>query len=95
MDLKLVESVSIRRAKDELSDLLRQVEAGAQFLIMRRLEPAGALISHADFQRFQELLRREGLAEALLRGRGIEATELSTDRFIDLLDRHVKTNKGG
>jgi prevent-host-death family protein len=98
LELRRVESVGIRRAKVDLSELLRQVESGVRFTILRRHEPVAALVPHEDFLLFLELERREALASALLRGRGIESHDLSTERFIDLLDRYVRLDgakKGG
>lgn len=93
VDLRTVESVSVRRVKDELSDLLRKVESGAHFMVMRRLQAVAALIPSEDYQHYQELIRREALVNALLRGRGLELDDLTTEGFIDLLDAHVR--KGG
>lgn len=89
MDLKTIETVSIRRVKAELNQLLREVERGIQFIIRRRTEPVAALISQQDFRRYQELLHKEALAETLLRGKGFRPQELTTDGFIDLLDSHL------
>lgn len=89
MGLRAIETVSIRRVKAELNQLLREVEQGIQFIIRRRTDPVAALISHDDFHRFQELLHKESLAEALLRGKGFKPSDLATDNFIDLLDAHL------
>lgn len=93
MDLRAIDTVSVRQLKDELSELLRQVEAGNHFMVMRRLDAVAALIPSVDYRHYQGLLRREALVMALLRGRGVDLEEFTTDRFIDLLDEHVK--KGG
>lgn len=89
MGLKAIETVSIRRVKAELNQLLREVEGGVQFIVRRRVDPVAALISHEDFRLYQELLHKEALAEALLRGKGFKPSELTTDRFIDLLDSQL------
>lgn len=91
MALKAIETVSIRQVKAELNQMLREVERGVQYIIRRRTDPIGALISHEDFRLFQELIHKESLAEALLRGKGFKPSDLTTERFIDLLDMHLTT----
>ena len=90
MDLRRVEAVGIRRASNELSDLVRQLEHGAHFLLLRFDKAVAALIPEADYREFSELARRDSLARALLQGKGYDPNSMSAQEFLDLLAAHVK-----
>jgi antitoxin (DNA-binding transcriptional repressor) of toxin-antitoxin stability system len=93
MDLRSVESVGIRRARDELYEILRRAETGTHFLLLRFDRPVAALISHADYVAFSELARRDALARALLQGKGYDPNKLSAQEFLDLLAMSVKEGR--
>ncbi len=70
--------VSLAKAKDRLSQLIRQVEAGAEVLITRRDTVVARLISEAEYQR----LRRQSAVTGLramrdrFKAAGLSAQEL-------------------
>lgn len=90
MDLRRVESVGIRRASNELSELVRRVEQGVHYLLLRFDKPAAALISHVDYLAFSELARQDSLAKALLQGKGYDPRSMTVQQYLDLLAAHVK-----
>jgi antitoxin (DNA-binding transcriptional repressor) of toxin-antitoxin stability system len=90
MDLRRVEAVGIRRASNELSDLIRQIEGGAHYLLLRFDKPVAALISHEDYVAFSELARQDSLARALLQGKGYDPRSMTAQQYLDLLAAHVK-----
>jgi antitoxin (DNA-binding transcriptional repressor) of toxin-antitoxin stability system len=93
MDLRSVESVGVGRARRDLYEILRQVEGGAHYLLLRFDRPIAAVISHADYLAFSELARKDALARALLQGKGYDPTKLSAQEFLDLLATHVKEGR--
>jgi antitoxin (DNA-binding transcriptional repressor) of toxin-antitoxin stability system len=93
MDLRTVESVGVGRARQELYEILRRVEDGSHFLLLRFDRPVAALISHADYVAYSELARRDALARALLQGKGYDPTKLSAQEFLDLLAANVKEGR--
>ena len=93
MDLRSVEAVGIRRARDELYEILRRVEGGSHFLLLRFDHPVAVLISHADYVELSELARRDALARALLQGKGYDPAKLSAQEFLDLLATSVKEGR--
>jgi antitoxin (DNA-binding transcriptional repressor) of toxin-antitoxin stability system len=90
MDLHRVESVGVGRARDDLYKILRRVESGTHYLLLRFDHPVAAVISHADYLAFSELARKDALATALLQGKGYDPATLSAQEFLDLLARNVK-----
>lgn len=70
--------VSLAKAKDRLSELIRQAEAGTEVLITRRDKVVARLVSEADYQR----LRRQSAVVGLramrdrFRAAGLSAQEL-------------------
>ncbi len=90
MDLHTVEAVGIGRLRKDLSDIIRCVEGGTHYLLLRRDRPVAALISHADYLALSELARKDALARALLQGKGYDPGNLSVQEFLDLLAVHVK-----
>jgi antitoxin (DNA-binding transcriptional repressor) of toxin-antitoxin stability system len=95
MDLRRVEAVGIRRASNELSELIRQIEQGVHYLLMRFDQPVAALISHADYLGFSELARQDALAKALLQGKGYDPDALSPQEYLNLLAANLKEESHG
>src|SRR6266540_5985990 len=93
MELHRVEAIGIGKARKDLYDLLRQVEAGVHFLLLRFDKPVAAVISHGDYVAFSELARRDALTRALLQGKGYDPESLTPERFLELLADHVKEEK--
>jgi antitoxin (DNA-binding transcriptional repressor) of toxin-antitoxin stability system len=69
MDLHQVESVGVGRARRDLYEILRSVEGGSPYLLLRFDRPVAAVIPHADYLAFSELARKDALARALLQGK--------------------------
>lgn len=90
MDLHQVKSIGLQRVRSALSDVVKEVEAGIHFLILRFDQPVAALIRHQDYVRFTELARKDALARALLKGKGYDPDSLTEDEFINLLAAQVK-----
>jgi antitoxin (DNA-binding transcriptional repressor) of toxin-antitoxin stability system len=90
MDLRKVEAVGIGRARKDLYGILRGVEGGTHYLLLRFDRPVAALISHPDYLAFSELARQDALAKAVLQGKGYDPTSLSVQEFLDILAGHVK-----
>ena len=90
MDLRKVESVGIGKARKDLYDILRRVQGGSHYLLLRFDRPVAALISHADYLAFSELARKDALARAVLQGKGYDPTTLSVQEFLDILAGQVK-----
>src|SRR5688572_21862245 len=95
MDLRRVEAVGIRRASNELSELVRQIEQGVHYLLLRFDQPVAALISHADYLAFSELARQDALAKALLQGKGYDPDALSPQEYLNLLATNLKEESHG
>lgn len=93
MDLRRVESTGIGRAAKELYEILRQVEDGVHYLLLRFDKPVAALISHGDYLHYAELARQDALAKALLQGKGYDPEDLTPQQFLDLLATHVKEDR--
>jgi antitoxin (DNA-binding transcriptional repressor) of toxin-antitoxin stability system len=94
MDLRRVESVGIRRASNELSELIRQVEQGVHFLLLRFDTPVAALLSHADYLAFSDLARQDSLAKALLQGKGYDPRSMTVQQYLDLLASNLREGSG-
>jgi len=90
VDLRRVESVGVGRASNELSELVRQVDQGIHYLILRFDHPVAALISHADYLAFSELARQDALAKALLQGKGYDPASMTAQQYLDLLATHLR-----
>lgn len=90
MDLRSVEAVGIGRARKDLYGILRGVQGGTHYLLLRFDQPVAALISHADYLAFSELARQDALAKAVLQGKGYDPTTLSVQEFLEILAGHVK-----
>ena len=95
MDLRRVDAVGIRRASNELSELIRQIEQGVHYLLLRFDQPVAALISHADYLAFSELARQDALAKALLQGKGYDPDSLSSQEYLNLLAANLKEESHG
>jgi antitoxin (DNA-binding transcriptional repressor) of toxin-antitoxin stability system len=93
MDLHQIEAVGTGRARRDLYEILRQVEQGTHYLLLRFDHPVAALIPHADYLAFSELARQDALARALLQGKGYDASKLRGQEFLDLLAAHVKEER--
>ena len=90
MDLRKIDSVGIGKARKDLYDLLRRVEAGTHYLLLRFDRPVAALISHSDYLAFSELARQDALVRAVLQGKGYDPSSLSVQEFLDILADHLK-----
>jgi antitoxin (DNA-binding transcriptional repressor) of toxin-antitoxin stability system len=90
MELHQVESVGVGRARRDLYEILRSVEGGSHYLLLRFDRPVAAVIPHADYLAFSELARKDALARALLQGKGYDPAKLTAQEFLDLLAAHVK-----
>jgi len=90
VDLYEVKSIGIQRARSGFSDVLKEVEAGVRFLILRFDQPVAALIRHEDYVHYTQLAHRDALARALLQGKGYDPESLSEEAFLKLLATHVK-----
>jgi antitoxin (DNA-binding transcriptional repressor) of toxin-antitoxin stability system len=90
MDLRRVEAVGIRRASNELSELIRHLEQGIHYLLLRFDRPVAALISHADYLAFSELARQDSLAKALLQGKGYDPRSMTAQQYLDLLANNLR-----
>lgn len=90
MDLHRVEAIGIGKARRELYELLRQVEAGVHYLLLRFDKPVAAIVSPADYQAYAELARRDALSRALLQGKGYDPASMTAEQFLDLLAAHVR-----
>ncbi|HED04252.1 MAG TPA: type II toxin-antitoxin system Phd/YefM family antitoxin [Candidatus Fraserbacteria bacterium] len=53
--------VSLAEAKNKLTELVRQVEAGEQVMITKRHKPAARLLSEAQYEQLQKKLAVAGL----------------------------------
>jgi antitoxin (DNA-binding transcriptional repressor) of toxin-antitoxin stability system len=95
MDLRRVEAVGIRRASNELSELIRQIDQGVHYLLLRFDQPVAALISHADYLAYSELARQDALAKALLQGKGYDPESLSPQEYLNLLAANLKEESNG
>src|SRR5438309_11093976 len=82
MDLRRVEAVGIRRASNELSELIRQIERGVHYLLLRFDKPVAALISESDYREFSELARQDSLAKALLQGKGYDPRQMTSQQYL-------------
>ncbi len=90
MDLYQLKSIGIQRARSGFSDVLKEVETGVRFLILRFDQPVAALIRHEDYVDYTQIARRDALARALLQGKGYDPESLSEEAFLKLLATHVK-----
>jgi antitoxin (DNA-binding transcriptional repressor) of toxin-antitoxin stability system len=90
MDLRRVESIGTGKVRKELYEMLRRVQEGTHFLVLRFDRPVAALISHDDYLAFSELARQDALAKAILQGKGYDPTRLTAQEFLDLLATNVK-----
>jgi antitoxin (DNA-binding transcriptional repressor) of toxin-antitoxin stability system len=93
MELRQVESVGVGKARRDLYEILRRVEGGAHYLLLRFDRPIAAVVSHADYLAFSELARKDALAKALLQGKGYDPAKLTAQEFLDLLAAHVKEGR--
>jgi len=89
MDMEPSDSapIGIRRAIRELPALVDQVVEGEPVVISRRGRPLAALISKADYERLQELERRDEGLQAILRGQGIRILPWTTPKILEVLTR--------
>lgn len=87
MELPDAAPVGIRKASRELTSLVDQASAGSPVLISRRGRPLAALISTADYERLQELERRDEGLQAVLRGQGIRISPWTTPKILEVLTR--------
>ncbi len=70
--------VPLAEAKNKLTELIRQVEAGKQVVITKRRKPAARLLSEATYEQLQKRLAVAGLQALRDRWRaaGIKAQDL-------------------
>lgn len=93
MELHRVEAVGIQRARNGLTDLLRRVEEGVHYLLLRFDHPVAALISHRDYVHYTNLARKNALTRAFLQGRGYDPDDLTDEEFIRLLATQLKMER--
>jgi prevent-host-death family protein len=79
--------VGIRQACRELPSLVDVAAGGSPILISRRGRPLAALISTADYERLQELERRDEGLQAVFRGQGIRIFPWTTPKILEVLTR--------
>lgn len=79
--------IGIRRVRSELTSLVDRAAAGSSVVISRRGRPLAALISATDFERFQELQRRDEGLRAVLRGQGLRISPWTTPKILEVLTR--------
>lgn len=87
MDSSEAAPVGIRRATRELPGLVDVAAAGSPVVISRRGRPLAALISTADYERLQELERRDEGLQAIFRGQGIRIFPWTTPKILEALTR--------
>lgn len=87
MDSSQPEPIGLRQAKTELSSLVDKAAEGGAVVICRRSTPLAALISASDYERFQELLRRDEGLHAVLRGKGLRVHPWTTAKILEVLTR--------
>ena len=85
MDLRKIESLGTGKARKDLYEVLRQVEEGTHYVLLRFDRPVAALISHHDYVAFSELAQQDALAKAVLQGKGYDPSSLGVQQFLDLL----------
>lgn len=85
MDLRRIEAIGVGRLKKEFHELLRQLEAGVHYQLLRFDKPVAALIPYPDYVAFTELARQDALAKALLQGKGYDPASMTVQQFLDLL----------
>lgn len=61
MMMAIKETVSIGEAKNKLTQLIRQVEAGAQVIITKDRRPVARIISEAEYEKWMRALAVAGL----------------------------------
>jgi len=73
--------VSIAEAKNKLTQLVREVEAGDQIVITKDRRPAARLVSEAEYEQMERRLAVAGLRELRERWRaaGVKAKELAEE----------------
>ena len=59
--IAMKEIVSIGEAKNKLTQLIRQVEAGAQVIITKDRRPVARIVSEAEYARWMRALALAGL----------------------------------
>jgi prevent-host-death family protein len=87
MELSEATPVGIRRASRELPTLVDLAAGGSPVLISRRGRPLATLISTADYERLQELERRDQGLQAVFRGQGIRILPWTTPKILEVLTR--------
>lgn len=89
--------VSLAEAKNHLSELIRQVEAGEQVVITKHHKPAARLLSEADYERWEKRLAVAGLRTMRERFKeaGLTARELHQASRRRLEDQAERVNKKG
>lgn len=85
MDLRRIEAIGVGRLKKEFHELLRQLEAGVHYQLLRFDKPVAALIPYGDYVALSELARQDALTRALLQGKGYEPGSMTAEQFLDLL----------
>jgi prevent-host-death family protein len=87
MHSRQAEPVEIRQLRADLSNLVDRASQGGATVICRRSTPLAALISAADYECFQELLRRDEGLKAVLRGNGVRVSPWTTPKILEVLTR--------
>jgi antitoxin (DNA-binding transcriptional repressor) of toxin-antitoxin stability system len=95
MDLRRIEAIGVGRLKKELHELLRQLEAGVHYQLLRFDKPVAALIPYADYVDYTELARQDALAKALLQGKGYDPESMTEQEYLDLLAANLREVSNG
>jgi antitoxin (DNA-binding transcriptional repressor) of toxin-antitoxin stability system len=90
MDLRRIEAIGVGRLKKEFHELLRQLEAGFHYQLLRFDKPVAALIPYLDYVAFTELARQDALAKALLQGKGYDPESMTEQQYLDLLAANLR-----
>lgn len=95
MDLRRIEAIGVGRLKKEFHELLRQLEAGVHYQLLRFDRPVAALISYPDYVAYTELARQDALAKALLQGKGYDPESMTEQQYLDLLAANLREVSNG
>lgn len=90
MDLRRIEAIGVGRLKKEFHELLRQLEVGVHYQLLRFDKPVAALIPYLDYVAFTELARQDALARALLQGKGYDPESMTEQQYLDLLAANLQ-----
>lgn len=84
--------IGIRQLKAELSRHIGRVEQGIRIFVTRRSDVAAVMMPPQDFDRFEELERREALLRVLLLGHGLDVESMSQESLLQELHRRLSAS---